>query len=229
MASISPPSSPVQQSHPVYSDFSHIASTMGIGNTAFAVGLRESNPEELIDRILPLAKVVPGQKRERVIREKKKEEKICSKPECVARREIFQEMTHENEYLRVQFRVVEGRVAASRNRVALTEKSVDLAEGKNETLHAQIDEAQAKIVSIQAVVEKSELRNQAIRQQYGGILQEIENMKAQVDNYRMQTQRILDNDSGPRVVFQESRQLSNMDEVQAVSGLWNTEADSDSD
>lgn len=44
-------------SHPVYSDFSHIASSMGIGNTKFAVSLREENSEELINRILPLAKV----------------------------------------------------------------------------------------------------------------------------------------------------------------------------
>ena len=45
-----------------------------------------------------------GQKRERVIREKKKEEKICTKPDCVARRETFAEMNNENEYLRVKVR-----------------------------------------------------------------------------------------------------------------------------
>lgn len=62
-----PPPSP-KQSHPVYSDFSHIASATGIiahffvdgkllialfegiGSTRFAAGLREDNPEELLHR-----------------------------------------------------------------------------------------------------------------------------------------------------------------------------------
>lgn len=53
-------------------------------------------------RILPLARVVPGEKKERVKREKKKEEKICMRPDCVARREAFAEMNNENEFLRVK-------------------------------------------------------------------------------------------------------------------------------
>jgi hypothetical protein len=45
---------------------------------------------------------VQGEKKERVIREKKKEDKICLRPDCVARSEAFTEMTNENEYLRVK-------------------------------------------------------------------------------------------------------------------------------
>ncbi len=222
--------------HPVYSDFSHIATSMGIGNTKFAVGLREANPEALINRILPLAKVVPGLKKERVIRKFEKEEKICSKPECVARRETFQEMNSENEYLRVQLKVMEGRVAASKNRVALSEKSVELAETKNETLRSQIDEAQGKIVTVEGVVEKSEVRNQVLRLQFQALLQEIDTLKAQAEKYSVQTQMILDNDSGPQMVFQnntgngtEDRGQLFRDDALEVSTLHFHDSDSDSD
>lgn len=223
-----PPSPPKEQPHPVYSDFSHIATSMGIGNTKFAVGLRESNSEELINRILPLAKVVPGQKKERVIRKFEKEEKICSRPECVARRETFQEMNSENEHLRVMLRKAEGKVSAARNRVALSEKSVDMAEARNEALRAQIDEAQAKIVSVESVVEKSEGRNQVLRNQYLGLQQEIESLKAQAESYRRQTSAILDTDLGPRMVFVPGPKPLN-DDTRDVSTLSCRDNDSDSD
>lgn len=150
------------------------------------------------------------------------------KPECVARRETFKEMNSENEYLRVQLRAVEGKLAASRNRVALTEKSVELAESRNETLRAQIEEAQSKIQSIESVVEKSEIRNQALRQQLSQSLKEIEDYKAQSDNYKRQTEMILENDCGPQVVFQSSSRVSTSDSFE-VSALHSNISDSDSD
>eukprot|EP01032_Pedospumella_encystans_P014345 gene14345-16480_t len=48
------------KSMPVYSDFSHMTAKQGIGGIKFAVGLREDNPDELIARVFPMTKIVPG-------------------------------------------------------------------------------------------------------------------------------------------------------------------------
>ena len=81
---------PSGNSHAAYSDFSHIISgTAGIGNTRFAVGLREDDAESVLNKILPLAKVVHGKVVERTIRKVEKEEKVCMRPECVARSIYF--------------------------------------------------------------------------------------------------------------------------------------------
>ena len=68
--------SPVK-SMPVYSDFSHMTAKQGIGGIRFAVSLREDNPDELIARVFPMTKIVPGAVKEKKPRkiEKKVEEK----------------------------------------------------------------------------------------------------------------------------------------------------------
>ena len=54
-------------SHPAYSSFSHIE---GVSNLAFSVGLREDQAvaDEIVSKILPMSKIVPGEPVERRIR-----------------------------------------------------------------------------------------------------------------------------------------------------------------
>jgi hypothetical protein len=104
-------------------------------------------------------------------------------------------------------------------------RSVDMAESKNEMLRGQIDEgthclccrlhsnivisslciAQAKILSIESVVEKGESRNQVLRTQFSTLLQDIENLKVQEQTYRTQMESILAYELGPHVVFNPNK------------------------
>jgi predicted nuclease with TOPRIM domain len=190
-------------SHPSFSDFSHVASKAGLHNTRFAVSLREDpeNLDKVISKILPMAMVVPGVKKERVIRKVQENESTCMKPECVARRETFNNMSSENEALIKSLQEAEGKLAASKNKLALTEKSVDMADAKNEILLTQIEEAQSKIMNIKSVVEKGESRNQVLRDQMKGVQDEIQDLKNQVTLYKEQVAQALASEHGPQVQF----------------------------
>ena len=73
---------------PVYSDFSHMSGTK-IGNIRFAVSLREENADEIVARVFPLTRIVPKPIKEKKPKPKPKpkpEEKLCTRPDCAARK-----------------------------------------------------------------------------------------------------------------------------------------------
>lgn len=228
--------SPQKQSHPVYSDFSHMASQKNaeIGNLAFAVGLREENPEEMVSRILPLTRIIPSEKKVRVIKKTvvekhvaaPVEDKICMRPDCVARRERYSELHSENEPLRQQLKAMEGKVAASKNKISLTEKSIQMAEDKNENFKGQIEDIQAKIFTLEAEVEKGDQSNQVLRNQLADLLQEIERLKAETQKNVNRLAVITQNNSGPSVVFSKSGKKA-CPQAFEVSVLQNDGDDSD--
>jgi chromosome segregation ATPase len=192
--------SPVKDSsHPVFSDFNHVAHS--VENARFAVGLREENSEAVLERILPLAKNVTGQKKERVIRKAVKDNSVCMRPDCVARRENLEALGRENNGIKDYLKEVEGKLAASRNRAALTEKSIDLAEEKSENYNIKIDEAQAMILDVKQVVDKGEAKLNGLMKQLSSLQSDIEMFKKQCEDYRKQTKHILDMENGPGLVF----------------------------
>lgn len=122
---------------PVYSDFSHMSAKQGIGDIRFAVSLREDNADEMIARVFPMTRIIPGIKKEKTIRkvEKKIEDKICSRPDCSARKEKLNELKNENNNLRTKLKQLEDKIETTRNKIALTEKSIIMAEEKNDTMN----------------------------------------------------------------------------------------------
>ena len=127
-------------SHPVFSDYVHLPR---LDDLTFAVTLRaeEEGAAELIAKMLPLSRITPGVPVQRVIRTVEKEEGICQRFECIARREKLEELNSENDELRAQLKEAVDKVTATKNRIALIEKSMSIAEGKNDSMRAEIDEA----------------------------------------------------------------------------------------
>ena len=133
------------------------SSQVDLGGLTFAVGLREDNPEEMVAKILPLTRIIPGEIKPRTIKKVSKkvvEDKPCERPDCMARKERYIELNSENEQLRQQLKALEGRVSASKNKISLTERSIQIAEDKNDNLKGQIDDVQARIFTVEADVEK---------------------------------------------------------------------------
>ncbi|RYY86319.1 hypothetical protein EON63_06015 [archaeon] len=151
---------------PVYSDFSHMSGAGGVGTVKFVVGLREDNPDAIIARVFPLTKIVPGEVKEKKAKPKPKkvvvEDKTCQRADCAARKEKLANMKDENKGLRMKVKAIEGKVDTVRNKIALNEKSILLAEEKNDTLNGQIEESQTKIVTMTADVEKAESFNRLL-------------------------------------------------------------------
>lgn len=192
---------------PVYSDFSHMSAAQGIGNIRFAVSLREENPDAIIARVFPLTKIVPGEKKEKKPKPKPKkaEEKVCSRPDCAARKDKLTELKDENKTLRDNLKALEGRLETTRNKTTLTEKSILLAEEKNDSLNGQIEEAQNRIISIETDVDKAEIFNQTLRRQLQALQQEIENINAQTSQATLELQDLLEDKTERKIVFSKSK------------------------
>jgi chromosome segregation ATPase len=197
------------ESHPVYSDFSHV--TSNLENASFAVGLREENGSRNIERILPLTKIIPAKpsskrparkvapkKQAKVVEEE--EEVVCQRPDCSARRLRLSDLQMENEHLRSQFKIIENKVIASRHKKTLAEKNIAITEEKNDNLRAQIDETQGQMESLQAEIGISEISNKKLREKLSSLESEIQLLKEQAEN-DAEVMRNLQNRSVEEMVF----------------------------
>lgn len=206
---------------PVYSDFSHMTAKQGIGGIKFAVGLREDNADEIIGRVFPMTKIVPGIKKEKKVRkvEKKVEEKTCSRADCTARKEKMVELQDENKHLRLKLKALEDRIETARNKISLTEKSIIMTEEKNDVLNGQIEDAQGRIFTIEADVEKGEKINSTLRRQLSGLQQDIERIKSETENQDHQLRDLLDSKTEQKLVFSKDPKHKNAQLASEVSGL----------
>lgn len=194
----------LEKALPVYSDFHHMSAKQGLGDIKFAVGLREGdNAEDIISRVFPLTKIVPGVKKEKKQRkvEKKVEEKTCSRPDCTARKEKLEELKGENANLRMKLKALEDRIETARNKISLTEKSIIMAEEKNDTLNGQIEDAQSRILNMEADVEKGESINQTLRRQLHNLQFDIKRIKKQTDDSNDKLRDMLENKADMKIVF----------------------------
>lgn len=206
---------------PVYSDFSHMTAKQGIGGIRFAVSLREENPDEIIGRVFPMTKIVPGVKKEKKVRkvEKKIEEKVCSRTDCMARKEKMVELQDENKSLRLKLKNLEDKIETARNKIALTEKSIIMTEEKNDVLNGQIEDAQGRIFTIEADVEKGEKINTTLRRQLQALQQDIERIKLETDEQDSQLRDMMDSKTEQKLVFSKNPRHKNAQLASEVSVL----------
>ncbi len=219
---------------PVYSDFSHMSAKGGLGSIQFAVGLREENAEEILRRVFPMTKIVPGIKKEKKVRkvEKKVEEKTCSRTDCMARKDKLMELQDDNKNLRLKLKSLEDKIETTKNKIALTEKSIIMAEEKNDTLNGQIESSQARIFTIEADVEKGESFNQTLRKQLAAVQAEIEDIKSQTEQANVQLVEIFEDKKDQKIVFSKDPKHRNVQlasEVSTLAFARNGAEDEDSD
>lgn len=202
------PSSP---SHPVFSDYSHMES---IGNVSFACGLREGEEatSKALARIFPLSKVIPArptskQKSKKVVQKKQskgdvkeEEDEICGRSDCFARRTHLSDLQLENDNLRAQFKIIENKVIASRQKKLLAEKNVAATEVKNDNIRGQIDEIQGRMESIEADIGMGEMGSQKLHNKISTLDEDIAVLRAQAEK-DSEVMRNLQSSSVEEMVF----------------------------
>lgn len=198
-----------------------MSAKQGIGGIRFAVSLREENPDEIIGRVFPMTKIVPGVKKEKKVRkvEKKVEEKVCARADCMARKEKMVELQDENKSLRLKLKNLEDKIETARNKIALTEKSIIMTEEKNDVLNGQIEDAQGRIFTIEADVEKGEKINTTLRRQLQALQQDIERIKTETEDQDNQLRDMMDSKSDQKLVFSKNPKHKNAQLASEVSVL----------
>mmetsp|Transcript_5619 Transcript_5619/g.8348 ORF Transcript_5619/g.8348 Transcript_5619/m.8348 type:complete len:105 (-) Transcript_5619:772-1086(-) len=84
-----------------------------------------------------------------------------------------------------------------------------MAEEKNDTLNGHIEEAQARIFTIESDVEKVEIFNQALKRQLSVLHNRIEELKCQTDEQNNQLRDMLDDKIERKVVFSNDPKFRN--------------------
>ena len=231
------------QSHLVFSDISHLGGGAGsLPTIKFAVGLREdASADELLGKIMPLTKVIPGKPIERAPREKKPIiEKECGRGDCQSKRNLLLELQSENEPFREQLRAMESKVENAKNKMALTERAIFIAEEKVEDMKIRIDELQDRVKSQNEEVTRMDTSNSGNRELLNQMRKDIDSLKAQTDSFNTQVHLILDRANEKPVRF-ASRIINdryrndkkNQDDISVISNARsvdnNYDIDSDDD
>ncbi|GMI23757.1 hypothetical protein TrCOL_g8643 [Triparma columacea] len=134
------------ESHMPFSAFAHIPDLQSL---EFAVVLREEgNGEDIVSRMLPMSRIVPGEPKERERRpppEKTSTKEPCMRPECVANLNRINELKEGNEMLKEQLEDVEIEIRQNMSRLEAIEKSNRLSDQQNDELETQMNDLDQQV------------------------------------------------------------------------------------
>ena len=177
-------------SHPAYSSFSHIE---GVSNLAFSVGLREDQAvaDEIVSKILPMSKIVPGEPVERRIRrlmadlgDTDLEAAALEIPEYVELQDRLRELTSANASLRAQIEDIEGQIKLAQNKQAIAERNAKTIETNNDKLGEELDEVKSRTAILEVEAEETARENGELRAIVATKQGEIDKLEAQIAERR---------------------------------------------
>jgi len=227
------------QSHLVFSDISHLGGGAGsLPTIKFAVGLREElSADELLGKIMPLTKVIPGKPIEKVPREKKPiVEKECPRGDCQSKKNLLFELQSENEPFREQLRAMESKVENAKNKMALTERAIFISEEKIEDMKIKIEELQDRVKAQTEEVHRMDGLNSGNRELLSQMRKEIESLKLQTESFNTQVHLILERANekpvrfASRIINEKYRNdRKNQDEISVIFNVRSIDSNYDND
>ena len=173
--------------HPCFSDYTHIPS---VSNISFAAGLRQDDHDiqSILEKILPMTKFIPAIHMPRKKIEKKAVpvkiiHEYCDRMDCGVRKSRYNELKAENKPLRNQVMLTETKINMLKNKFALTEKAIKIAEDKCEKYSIEIDDYDARLEGIREEVTRADNNNKGQRDFLADINNEIVELRKQLVIY----------------------------------------------
>ncbi|GMI41015.1 hypothetical protein TeGR_g11620 [Tetraparma gracilis] len=177
---MSPPTSP--DTHMAFSSFAHIPDLQSL---EFAVVLREEgNGEDIVSRMLPMSRIVPGAPVERKVRDPPVVMSVkepCTRPECVAQRNRIQEMEDANEMLQEQLDDIEGSIRREMSKMESVEKANKTAEAANDELETAMNELDQKSAALEIEAEEGQRQKRDLHKK-------VQQLEAEIESFRKQTE-----------------------------------------
>jgi len=175
-----------------FSAFAHIPDLQSL---EFAVVLREEgNGEDIVSRMLPMSRIVPGEVKER---EKKKPaapistKEPCTRPECMANRNRIQEMQDANEAVREQLEEVEIGIRQMMAKLEGLEKSNRSADQQNDELEGTNNELEQQIGMLEIEAEEGNRQKRDLHKKIAQLEKEIEMFMKQTEERNKQREQAL--------------------------------------
>lgn len=199
-----------RDSHPVYSDFSHLASqgNTDIGGLAFVAGLRGTEtPIDVITRILPMMKIVPAESKARQYRlpivDSAGSSSLCMKEECIARRNLYNELNETNRNMKSELSSLRDQLAESTRRINDEALEIRRAEERNESLTRDIEAVNGRFVTLSSQSDEINQQNETLRAQLRLLRLDLERAKVKSDEAQDRLNNAICNKTGPSVVFKQ--------------------------
>jgi len=169
--------------HLAYSSFSHIDE---LPDLYMAVGLRneKDDVQEVIDRILPMSRIVPGKKAEKRTVSNIGTIEDCEVPECLARQDRYRELGNANNSVKTQYEELEMHIKLTVNKLHMMEKTNTAVEGSNDKLQEQLDELRSHSRILEAESQQWILQNTELKKRLNLLEAEISKLRAQADERR---------------------------------------------
>lgn len=157
MGSPSKSSASFSSSRRIFSTYSQMCNDFS--TLSFAARLRTESDEdydEVIGRLLPMARVIPGEPVNRRVRKLNQTAEACTRVDCSARRQKLEELASENDPIKQQIQQIEAEINAVKQKTLLAEKNILATEDRNEALTSQIEELRAQLSAQEVELQHSQ-------------------------------------------------------------------------
>ena len=160
--------------HPVYSDYVHMRD---MPTLKFSVGLREDDPEGMIEKIVPLGFYKPGKPIEKKERKSDDKEQQCTAASCISRVQKLETIKADTKVAYDTIAALESKIAASRNKVMLSQKTAATLMDKNENIKTQVEDLETRIPQIEEEIQRNEQQNLLLEQQLHHLTLDLETLQ----------------------------------------------------
>ncbi|GMI51365.1 hypothetical protein ScalyP_jg969 [Parmales sp. scaly parma] len=205
-----------------FSSFAHIHDLQAL---EFAVVLREEgNGEDIVSRMLPMSRIVPGEvkvKEKRVPKQTPISTKEpCTRPECMQNKCRTDEMLDTNEGLREQLEDLDGAIGSSVNKLSAIDKQNKAADDQNEELQGAMQEIEQQAATLEIEAEEGSRQKRDLLNKVAQLEAEVVKFNKQAEDRRMQMENAM-KATKSEVVFGRSPQKNSLDSLFVSSlDLW---------
>ena len=190
--------------HLAFSSFSHITD---MPTLTMSVGLREDEKktEEWVAKIIPMAKIIPGEPIERKIRsavdlaDSDVLEAAMEVPEYVELQERLRNLVASNAKARDECEAMEASIRMLTNKIAIGEAKTQTLEEANDAKIEALHETNSRKAVIEIDVKECTRVNLQLQTQVNGLNREVDKLAAQVEERLREARRAACRD--PQVVF----------------------------
>ncbi len=161
-----------------FSSFAHIPDLRSL---EFAVVLREEgNGEDIVARMLPMSRIVPGPPLEKKVRSPQRSAQ-CVCPDCVSQRLRLQELKDFNEGLMDELEESQVLITTATDKLEVAEKKNRSIEAQNEELEQQLNELDQRTALLEIEAEDGQRQKRELKKK-------VSQLDAEIDKLRKQTE-----------------------------------------
>ena len=194
------------RNHPVYSDFSHIVGQIsGVAATKFAVSLREDDSSIMLNRILPMTKILPSQSKSTG---KATPEVLCAKPDCVKSRDKLAQLKAANEPLRLKLMEYSNKIAEFKYKKSAKEKETKQLKIEYEGLTKSIIEKKIIYEVLEQETQVDRDRNNKLTSKMSNLTKVVSDLRKQLENLEYDLELTLQQSKSVKIGFPKENELA---------------------